>query len=533
MELSPQDRRAVAAGCRYDREAARHAVAFFTQFLRHSKGKWAGEPFTLLRWQDRVIRQLFGWKRKDGTRRYRRAGIWVPKKNGKSTLAAGVILYLLVADDENGAEVYSAANDRGQASIIYHEAANMVRQSPHLARRVQAIDSRKTLAYPARYARYEALSADVPTKEGLNASGVVVDELHAQKSRAMWDTLIYAGAAREQPLHLSISTAGVRDTTSIGWEQYEYARKVATDQIDDWAFLSIIYEAGPHDEWTDPAIWKKANPSFGTTIQPHIFAEECREAEASPAKQNTFRRYRLNQWTAQAERALDLKLWDANNIHPIVLEVLAGRRCWGGLDLAAVSDLTAWVLLFPCDADPDALDVLARFWVPEAQLRTGRLRDLYQSWVDAGYLTVTPGEAVDYGQVRVDVLADAEGFDLKDLNVDRLFQGQQLAQELTEEGLTVLAIGQGFLSFAAPMVEFFRRLTARQLHHGGNPILRWMADNLVVKLDPAGNMKPDKQRSTEKIDGIVALVMALDRVTRQGGEKPPGYQMFVFGGPPP
>jgi len=527
-----QDVRAVLDGCWFDAAAADHVVEFFRGYLHHSKGRWAGQAFTLLAWENDALRRLFGWKRKDGSRRYRRGGIWVPKKNGKSTLAAGIALYLLIADHEAGAEVYLAANDRGQAGIIYTEAANMVRSSPDLRRRLQPVDSRRTIAYPGQAGKLQALSADVRTNEGPNAHGIINDELHAQRSRELWDVLAYAGAARWQPLNLSISTAGVHDVTTIGWEQYQYAKGVILGSQDgdhgikDWAFFALVYEATAEDDWTSPATWKKANPSFGVTIDPATFAEECREAQAEPRKENTFKRYRLNQWVQQTTRFIPLETWDANHAHPIELERLRGATADGGLDLGAVSDLSAWVLVVECPDDADALDVLARFWVPEAALTNpkNKNRQLYQQWVEDGYLDVTPGTVTDYDFIEAAILADAETFALRTVVLDRLFQGQEVSNHLTNEGLTVIAFGQGFLSMGPAMKEFERRWSARRLHHGANPILRWMAGNVEVKQDPAGNLKivkPNHHSDPRKVDGIVALVMALDQTARHVEERPP------------
>jgi phage terminase large subunit-like protein len=532
-----QDVRAVIDGCWFDSAAADRIVEFFVRFLRHSKGQWAGQPFALLDWQAHALRRLFGWKRVDGTRRFRRGGIWVPKKQGKSTMAAGLELYLLVADDEPGAEVYTAAVDRGQAGIIYAEVASMVRQSPDLRKRLQVVDSRKTIAYPGMAAKLVALSADVENREGINAHGVIKDELHAWKNRQMWDVLAYAGSSRRQPMDLSVSTAGVYDETAIGWEQYDYARKVLTDQIQDWAFFALIFEAAVDDDWTDPAIWQKANPSFGVTIDPDTFAQECREAQQSPAKQNAFRRYRLNQWVRQVTRAIDLAVWDEQRGHatPWTPEAFAGRVVYGGLDLSSVSDLSCVVYGAACAEDPAALDVAARFWVPEWQLSNERNpnRELYQQWARQGWLTTTPGNAIDYDAIEDALIADATRFDLRGVNLDRLFQGQSVQNHLVDAGLPVTPMGQGFLSQGPAMKVFHRRLLNRTLHHGGHPILRFCADNTETATDAAGNEKIVKPRgaSSKKVDGMVSLVMMLDVESRVVATLAPTYTMVVLGGP--
>lgn len=495
------------------------AVQFF-HALRQTKGKWAGQPLDLLPWQEEIIRALFGTLRPDGKRQYRTAYIEVPRKAGKSTLSAAIALYLLF-EGEPGAEVYSAAADREQARIVFEQAKAMVESSPELSRYAETY--RNAIAVPALNASYKVLSADAPTKHGLNAHGIVFDELHAQPNRELWDVLTTSTGAREQPLVVAITTAGY-DRESICYELHDYAQKVASGVIDDPSFYPVIFAADDGDEWDDPATWHKANPSLGTTVQEEFYLSEARRAKEMPAYQNTFRRLYLNQWTQQATRWIDLNLWDENG--GTISEVaLRGRTCYGGLDLAAVSDLTAWVMAFPRDDDPEMVDLLCRFWCPEKRLSdsSNRYRDQYRQWAREGYLTVTPGDATDYAYVREQVLADATQFRIVDLNVDRLFQAHQLATELENEGMTVFGMGQGFLSMATPVAEFHRRLLNRKINHGNNPVLRWMADGVVVKQDPAGNLKPDKASSQSKIDGIVAAIMALDRQMRHMSDRKSVY----------
>lgn len=306
----PTDEQAIREGCEFHLPSAEKVRKFFRQFVRHSKGEWAGKPFEFLDWQwTDVIGPLFGWLRPDGTRRFRRAYIEIPKKQGKSALASGLAIYLLVGDSEAGAEVYSAAADREQASIVFNEAANMVEASPGLSKHLEVVRSQKRLVFSKKQSWFKALSADVPTKEGLNIHGLLFDELHAQVKRDLWDTLAYGGAARRQPLSISITTAGY-DRESICWEQHQYAQSVLEGRNPDTSFLPCIYAASESDDWTSPATWAKANPSFGVTIKESEMAEACREAQQSPAKQNSFRRYRLNQWTEQDVRWLDLARWD-------------------------------------------------------------------------------------------------------------------------------------------------------------------------------------------------------------------------------
>lgn len=500
-------------GLRFDRAAAEHGLQFFG-FLKHSKGEWAGKPFGLLPWEQFVLWCLFGWRREDGLRRFRTAYIEVPRKNGKTSLIAGLGLYLLVADGEPGAEVYSAATKRDQAKLSWGEAVRMVKASPALSRMVQHWKSGDTLTVEATASKFQPLGADADTMDGLNVHGALIDELHAHRTRAVVDVLETATGARRQPLQVEITTAGF-DRASVCWEHHEYSRQVAEGTIADDTWFAYVAAADDGDDWTSPETWEKANPSYGVTVKADDLERKCEQARKMPAQQNAFRRLHLNQWTQQSDRWIDLSLWDANG-STVDEEALAGRECYGGLDLSSVSDLTAWVMAFPDPADLERLDVLARFWCPQSRLEdsTNKYQPQYLMWAREGLLQVTSGNAVDYGFIKRQILEDAERFALCNLNVDRLFQGYQVSMELQDEGLEVFGMGQGFISMAAPMREFERRLLAKRINHGGNPILRWMADNVAVRQDPAGNLKVDKATSQGKVDGIVALVMALDRCMR-------------------
>lgn len=503
-------------GLRFDRQAAQHAIDFFG-FLKHSKGEWAGQPFELSPWQQFILWVLFGWKRADGLRRFRVAYIEVPRKNGKTTLMAGVGLYLMVADGEPGAEVYSAATKRDQAKLSWNEAVQMVKKSPSLTKMVKHWKASDTLAVEATSSKYVPLGADADTMDGLNVHGALIDELHAHKTRAVVDVLETATGARRQPLQIEITTAGT-DQQSVCYEHREYSEQVLKGTIEDDTWFAFIATLDEGDKWDDPTVWPKANPNYGVSVKPDDLARKCEKAKKMPAAQNSFMRLHEDVWTQQVTRWIDLALWDANagEVDP---DELKGRACYGGLDLSSVSDITAWVMVLPRDEDTEEVDILARFWCPEARLtdQHNKYRDQYQAWARDGWLAVTPGDAVDYGFIKRQVLEDASTYQLVDLNVDRLFQGYQLSMELADEGLTVFGMGQGFVSMAAPVREFERRLLGKKLHHGGNPVLRWMADNVAVRTDPADNKKPDKAASQGKIDGIVALIMALDRAMRASG----------------
>lgn len=505
---SPVDEKAVYEGCWFDIEAANRITTFFERYLRHSKGQWAGKPFELLPWQKRdLLMPLFGWKRRNGFRRFRTAYIEVPKKNGKSQLCSGISLYLLMADGEPGAEVYNAASDRDQAGIVFNEAQSMASASPHLSSRLRIVASRKTIIYPRTNSVYRALSADVPTKEGLNIHGLVFDELHAQKTRDMYDTLRYGGAARRQPLLVSITTAGF-DRYSICREQHEYAEKVLKGIVEDTSFFPLIYAAGEEDDWSSPDVWRRANPSFGVTIDEETFAEEFREAMEKPALQNSFKRYRLNIWTSSERRWIDLAKWDASAGFADPAD-LAGRLCFGGLDLASSLDVAACVFVFPVEEE---WKVLPHFWIPEENMRERVKRDRvpYDVWVREGLMTATPGNVIDYGWIRADIERFADRHQVQEIAYDR-WNATEIVQNLADKGLTMVPVGQGFASMSAPMKRVEALVYSKQLHHGGNKVLRWMTDNVQATEDAAGNIKPDKGKSREKIDGIVALIMAMNR----------------------
>ena len=510
-------------GLRFDRQAAQHAIDFFG-FLKHSKGEWAGRPFLLEPWQQFIVWNVFGWKRDDGFRRFRTVYLEVARKNGKSSLGAGIALYLLVADGESGAEVFSAATKREQAKITWSEAVRMVHSSPALSKMVHHWRASDTLSVETTASKYQPLGADADNMDGLNIHGAIIDELHAHKTRQVVDVLQTATAARRQPLIVMTTTAG-SNQVSVCFEQHDYARRVLEGTVEDDGLFAFIACLDEGDDWKDAANWPKANPNWGVSVKEDDLQRKAERAMRLPGEQNAFKRLHLNEWTQQTDRWIDLSLWD-ESAGIVSEEVLKGRLCYGGLDLSSVQDITAWVMVFPHETDTDEVDLLARFWCPEARLHddANKYGDQYRVWADQGWLKVTPGDAVDYGFVKKCILEDAEKFRLKNLNVDRLFQGYQVSMELADEGIEVFGIGMGFMSMAAPMKELERRLIAKKVHHGGNPVLRWMADNVAVKQDPAGNLKPDKAASQGKIDGIVALVIALDRCMRHETPKRSVYE---------
>ena len=515
---SHADEVAVSHGCWFDVAAGKRVVDFFEQFLRHSKGEWAGEPFRLLKWQrDDVIMPLFGWMRPDGTRRYRTAYIEIPKKNGKSTLCAGISLYGLIGDGEEGAEVYPAAASRDQASIVYREAANMVKGSPELSRVVTLTESTKHMLFDRTRSIYKALSGDAGTNEGLNISHLIMDEMHAQPNDLFWNALMYGGAARRQPLKVIITTAGM-DQDSLCHEYHDKAMQIMEGIQEDDSFFAYVktaewamLRAGKDEEarqnvWKDEKVWFEANPSLGHTISLESFREDFQTALASPRLQNAFKRYRLNIWTEQEERWLDMEHWAACGEAPIDEDSLIGQPCYAGLDLASVSDMCALVLLFPTQGNI----ALPYYWVPRAAVhdRTGRGDFSYAQWEEQGHLLVTEGNETDYHFIKAHIHELAERFDIQKIAFDR-YNATEIIRDLLDDGFEMIKFGQGTSSMSAPSKDLERMVNGHRLNHGNHPVLAWNARNATTEENPAGDIKPVKMKGRNKIDGIVALIMAL------------------------
>jgi len=414
---------------------------------------------------------------------------------------------------------------KDQAKIIWEEARRMVRRSPDLLADIKVFVS--NLSSESTNSKFEPIGADEDSTDGLNPHGNIVDELHAHKTRGLVDVLITAMGARRQPLMFYTTTAG-NNQTSIWWETRDLCVQVLHGTIEDDSIFAYIACLDEKDDWRDSKNLIKANPNLGVSVKMEYLLTQLSQAKASPAKQNTYRRLHCNIPTQQATRWIDLAVWDAS-AGEVDEEKLKGREFFGGLDLATVSDLTAWILWFPDEKDQEAGDVLARFWLPSAALAdpSNRYRDQYQTWAAQGFIAITDGNATDYSVVEADVLRDCiENFKLVDMNVDRLFQAHQLAQRLaTQVGERYDRVVKGYVpkvygmamtysGFAAPMNEFDRRLREKKIRHGENPVLRWMIDNVVVKEDANGNYRPDKGESQGKIDGFVALIMGLDRAMR-------------------
>ena len=500
-----------ARGLRWNADAARHAIEFFSH-LRHSTGEWANQPFELQPWQAFIIGSLFGWKRADGLRRFRTAYVEVARKNGKSVLLAGAALYALIADGEPGSHVYAAATTRDQARIVFGEAERMIDASPPLRARVTRTVN--NLAVMATSSWFRPLSADASKMDGLNVHFAAVDEVHEHPNAEIIQKLNTATGARRQPLIFEITTAG-HDRQSVCWQHHEFSVKalegsVPTEASDSWfAYIATIDDG---DDWTNPAVWVKANPSLGVTVKVEDLKRQVEEAREMPAQQNAIRRLRLNQWTEQVTRWIDMLVW-AEGAAVFDEEDLVGRSCYGGLDLARVNDLSSLALVFPPETEGEPVKVIWRHWCPEDDIlrRSRRDRAPYTVWRDQGWLVATEGNTTDFRFIEAEILNLASRFNILDVAYDRTFAGE-LVRNLQDEGINMIEFGQGFISMGPAAAEFMRLLIGRELQHGGNPVATWCASNVTVRRDPAGNEKPDKERSTERIDAVVAAVMAVGRL---------------------
>ena len=503
-------------GAYFDEKASDRAVNFFERALVHVDGKWAGQPFKLQEWQvNEVIAPLFGYKREDGSRLYRQAYIEVPRKAGKTTLSAGIALYGLIADNEPGAQVIAGARDRPQARLTFDLARRMVQASPFLSQKCVA--RRSFIEVPETGSVFRAISADAGSQHGLSVSTGILDEVHVHRTRDLFDVISTSQGARRQPLLVAITTAGVFNSEAIAWELHAHAENVANGIADDSSFLGVLYGADREDDWTEPKTWRKAHPSLGVTVSEEFLSDEAKRAKSAPARQTAFRQLYLNVWTAEASRWLDLEAWDECQ-GDYSEEDLKAQPCWIGLDLASTTDVTALVAVFE-NEDRTGYRVVSRFFLPDADLLERERRDRlpYRRWAEEGWLTLTPGNVLDYNAVRMALLDFADRFDVREVAYDR-WGATALISQLMEDGLTqVIPTGQGFATLSASSKEVERCVLGKLIEHRGCPVLRSHLDAVTVSTDAAGNIKPDKKKSTGRIDGVVALVMAVHAASLSNG----------------
>lgn len=501
----------------YDKAKADRAVKFIEN-LCHTKGKWAGKRFWLLPWQEQLIRDIFGIVKPDGYRQFRTAFVEICKKVGKSELAAAVALYLLYADNEPSAEVYGAAADRQQASIVFDVAKQMVEMSPALLKRSKLMTATKRIVNYGNSGYYQVLSAEVGGKHGFSVSGLVFDEIHTQPNRQLYDVLTKGSSdARQNPLHFIITTAGT-DRHSIAYELHTKAVDILEGRRVDPTFYPVVYGLKDDEDWEDEANWYKVNPSLGYTVDIERLRDAYREAKQNPADEVTFKWLRLNMWVSSTVAWIPDAIFMKGN-EEIDLAALEGRDCYGGLDLSSTGDITALVLMFPPRDEDEKYILLPFFWVPEETIpqRVKAASVPYDIWERQGYLLSTEGNVIHYDFIEKFINDLAEKYHICEIAVDR-WNATQMIQNLEGDGFTMVPFGQGFASMSGPTKDFYRLLMEGQIIHGGHPVLRWMAGNVVVDTDPAGNIKVTKAKSKEKIDGIVAAIMALDRCIRNQTE---------------
>ena len=499
----------------FDEKKARRVVRFI-ECLKHTKGEFHGKPFKLLPWQEKIIRDVFGTVRDEDPemRQYNQVYIEIGKKNGKSELGAALALNMLINDDEWKAEVYSCASDRQQAAIVFDVAVDMVRQNPTLSRLIKIIPSTKRMVYQPTGSIYQVLSSEVATKHGLNVSACIFDELHTQPTRALYDVMTQgSGDARRQPLWFFLTTAGT-DRNSVCWEVHQKALDILEGRKHDPRFYPVVYGLPDDADWQDEQNWYKCNPSLGYTITIDKVRDAYRKALETPADENMFRQLRLNQWVKQSVRWMPMDKWDECGA-PVIPGDLEGRVCYAGLDLSSTGDLTTLVLVFPPSDESEPYIVLPFFCLPEETLPLRVRRDhvMYDVWEKQGFLQTTEGNVVHYGFIEKYICELGEKYNIREIAYDR-WNATQMVQNLEDDGFTMIPFGQGFRDMSPPTKELMRLVLEHRLAHGGHPVLRWNMDNAFVRTDPAGNLKIDKQKSTEKVDGAVALVMALDRAMK-------------------
>jgi phage terminase large subunit-like protein len=515
------------AGMYFDEAAAEHAVVWIERFCKHHKGEWAGLPLLLEPWQKFGIRCVFGWKLADDSRRFRVSYWEVARKNGKSEVAGAIGAYLMIADREAGGEIYSTATKEDQAKIVWEVAKAILRQSPALRKYITI--RQKSLTCERLGSFFKPLGADSDTLDGLNPHGHICDELHAHKKRSLFDVMQTGMGARRQPLTFIITTAGVYDPESIGWEQHIYAQQVLDGVLDDDSFFGIIFAADEGDEWDSETTWQKANPNYGISVKPDYLKRQATTAKNQPSALNSFLRLHLNVWTQQVTRWIDVLKWNACERNDgAKLGDFYGRPAYLGLDLSQKLDITALAVALPrtsLTGDTFGYDFFWRFFVPQGlvdeRAREKKTPD-YARWVKDGWLIATPGNVIDYGFVLKEILELRTLLNIRQIGFDP-WNASQFSLDLQRNGFSVEAdatkeqlveMRQGMQTLSEPSKEIEKLVVDQKLFHDGNPVMRWMVDNAVIRSDANGNIAPDKRSATGKIDGLVASILALGRAIK-------------------
>lgn len=502
---------------RFDRKRAARAVGFI-QSLVFTDGEWSGQPFKLAPWQRHHIEQIFGWVDEQGFRRYRTVYMEIGRKNGKTELVSAVGLFLLMGDDEEGAQIYSAAKNKPQAGLTFKPSKRRIQMQPALKSRLEIYDGIMRIVYPETGSFWQVLPGSVPGSWGINAHGILFDEVHAQASADLWDALTTSVGSRRQPLIFAITTAGY-DRQSICWKLHQRAQRAIAHPELDPSFYGVIYAADEKDDWKQEEVWKKANPNYPMTPKRDYMMDEVRRATEEPAYENTFKRLHLNIWTQQASRFIPMDKWFECPIRTSNAE-LDGEFCYGGLDLAEVQDLAAFGLIFPPTAKRPYWDGLVQQFCPEDTIhhRSRSDRVPYDVWARDKFIVATPGNAIDFDSIEEVVRAMRSRYKIGAIGYDR-WGATQLVQHMNAAGMKTLPVGMGYGSMSAPTKEFLKIILSGKFRHGDNPVMSWQADNLAVMQDTAGNVKPAKNASGDKIDGIVALIAALFCVQELGIKK--------------
>ncbi len=490
----------------FDDKAADRCVYFIENHIKHIKGELGGQPFKLEPFQKTIVRDLFGWKYRDsGLRRFRTAYICLPRKNGKSTLISAIALYMTIADGEPSAETYVCAFDRSQAGIIFDVASGMVRADKQLNTHLKVF--KNSIIHEKSNSSFKALSSEASSKYGYNASCCIMDEAFTQKDSSLWDALTTSVASRRQPMNICITTAGF-NRESFCFRLEEYGRKVSEGVIEDSSFYYVKFYCPMDVDWDSEEALRLANPALESgVVKLDYLKREQEKAVKMPSYENTFRMLHLNQWMSSASKWLSDAQWMECNFEEVTLEQFKGQRVWCGLDLASVRDVSCLVLLAEID---EKLVCLPYFWTPKetAFVRSRRDGVDYIGWEKENLMELTEGDVTDYNYIKERIKEIAEVVNIQEIAYDR-WNSSQLVIDLTEDGLPMESYGQGFASMSAPTKELEKLILGKQINHAGNKVLRWMCSNLAMKTDPAGNIKMDKSKSSEKIDGMVALVMAL------------------------
>ena len=478
-------------------------VCKFIELLTHTKGELAGTRIHLEPWQVFILTTVFGWlRRADGGRRYRRAYVEVSRGNGKSTLCSGIGLYCLLADREGGAEVYSFATTRDQAKIVFGDAKVMAERNAALRQKFGLQVLANALYVPQTNSTFQAKSAEGSTLDGLNTHLAIIDELHAHKTRAVYDVVETSTGKRKNSLMFVITTAGF-DTSGICYEVRTMVTKVLEKSVVDETQFGIIYGLDEGDDWTTVEALEKANPNWGISVRPEIITSLVKKAIALPSAVNNFKTKHLNIWCSASSAWMDMQAWEAGEIN-VDRSDFEGQPCYIGLDVGAKNDVTAKVLLFPVGK---SFVVFADFYLPEAAVEKST-NSQYRGWVEEGWITQSGGAMTDLARIEEDIRDDLSRFDVKGIAYDP-WNALQLATNLGNDGAPMVEYRNTVQNFSDPMKSLEALVQDKRVNHDGNPVLRWMMGNVVAKLDAKDNIFPRKERYENKIDGVVALIMAL------------------------